>query len=63
VHLVCDGYNSISIYLFDRSEVTLEDVDEESTIRIYKYGKDAKVNIGKFCLSQKIRVFDKQLKL
>jgi hypothetical protein len=63
VHLVCGGYNSISIYLFDRSEVTLEDVDEESTIRIYKYGKDAKVNIGKFCLSQKISVFDKQLKL
>ena len=63
VHLVCDGYNSVSIYLFDKSEVTIEDVDVESTITIYKYSKDAKVYIGKYCLSEKVRTFDKQLKL
>lgn len=63
LHLVCEGYNSVSIYLFDKSEVTIDDVDEESAITIYRYCKDAKVDIGKFCLSQKIRVFDKQLKL
>lgn len=63
VHLVCEGYNSIVVYLFDRSEITLEDVDENSTVTIYRYSDEAKVEIGRFCLSSKVRVFDKQLKL
>lgn len=63
INLVCDGYNSVRVYLFDSSTITLEDVDEDSNVTIYKYSDDAKVNIGQFCLSTKVREFRKQLKL
>lgn len=63
VHLVGEGFNSVRIYLFDESEVTLEDLDENSSVLIYKYSDDAKVEIGKFCLTTKVKCFDKQLKL
>ena len=63
INLVCDGYNSVRVYLFDESTVTLEDVDEDSNVIIYRYSDDAKVNIGQFCLSTKVREFRKQLKL
>lgn len=62
VHLVGDGYNSIRIYLFDESSVVLEDFDENSSVLIYKYSKDARVEIGKYCLG-KVKVFDKELKI
>lgn len=62
VHLVGDGYNSIRIYLFDESFVNLDDFDEESSILVYKYSKDARVEIGKYCLG-KVKVFDKELKI
>lgn len=63
LHLVGEGFNSIKIYLFDESEVTLEDIDTDSDILIYKYGKDAKVEIGKYCLTKSVKCFDKELKL
>lgn len=63
INLVCDGYNSVRVYLFDSSTITLEDVDEDSNVTIYRYSDDAKVNIGQFCLSTKVREFRKQLKL
>lgn len=63
VHLVGEGFNSVKIYLFDESEVTLEDLDENSSVLIYKYSDDAKVEIGKYCLTTKVKCFDKQLKL
>lgn len=62
VHLVGDGYNSIRIYLFDESFINLDDFDEESSILVYKYSKDARVEIGKYCLG-KVKVFDKELKI
>ena len=63
INLVCDGYNSVRIYLFDESTVTLDDIDEDSNVIIHRYGDDAKVNVGQFCLSEKVREFRKQLKL
>ena len=63
VHVVCEGYNHVKIYLFDQSKVTLEDVDQESQVTIYRYSDKAKVEQGKFCLSYKIKTFDKELKL
>lgn len=63
VSLVCNGYNSVKIYLFDKSKVTLEDVDEDSHVIIYNYSDSAKVKKGKYCLSRKIKEFHKQLKL
>lgn len=62
VHLVGDGYNSINIKLFDKSKVTIEDLDEDSEVFVYKYSKNAKVELGKYCLG-KVKVFDKELRL
>jgi hypothetical protein len=62
VHLVGDGYNSINIKLFDKSKVTIEDLDENSEVVVYKYSDDAQVELGKYCLG-KVKVFDKELRL
>lgn len=62
VHLIGEGFNSINVKLFDKSVLTIEDLDEESEVVVYKYSTDAKVKIGKYCLG-KVKVFDKQLKL
>lgn len=63
VHIVCGGYNSVVIMLFDESRVTLEDVDEDSSVTIYRYSKDAKVEYGDYCMSKKIKEFEKELKI
>ena len=62
VHLVCEGFNSVNIKLFDKSIVTIEDLDEISEVFVYKYSKNAKVELGKYCLG-KVKVFDKELRL
>lgn len=63
LHINCDGFNSVIIMLFDNSEITIEDADETCHITIYKYSDDCKVNLGKFCLTQKIKQHRKQLRL
>ena len=62
VHLVCDGYNSVNVKLFDNSVLTIEDLDENSNVVVYKYGGDAKVELGKYCLGS-VKVFPKELRL
>ena len=62
VHLVCEGYNSVNVKLFDGSVLTIEDLDENSNVVVYKYGGDAKVELGKYCLGS-VSVFDKELRL
>lgn len=62
VCLSLDGFNSPAIYLFDNSKVTIDDADDESDVIIYKYSKDANVEIGKYCLAN-VKVFNKELKL
>lgn len=63
VHLVCDGFNSVKVYLFDKSTITIEDADENCTITVYQYSDDSTVEIGKYCLTEKVNIFKKQLKL
>lgn len=63
VHIVCAGYNSVVIMLFDSSTVWLDDIDEDSSVTIYKYSDDAKVEIGRYCLSTKVKCFRKELRL
>lgn len=63
VRLVLDGFNSPKIYLFDESILTIDDADETCSATIYKYGKDCKVNYGRFCLSKRIKEHDKELRL
>lgn len=62
VHLVCDGYNTVNVKLFDKSKITIEDLDEKSSVVVYKYSDDAMVELGKFCLG-KVNVFNKELRL
>lgn len=62
VHIVGEGFNSINIKLFDESKVTIQDIDENSNIVIYKYSDKAKVETGKYCLIEP-RIFNKKLRL
>lgn len=63
IRLVMDGFNSPRIYLFDESTITIEDADETCSATIYKYSDKCKVNYGKYCLSKRIKEFNKELKL
>lgn len=60
--IVSGGYNTIRVYLFDESEVTLSDIDENSEIVIYRYSDNCKVILGKYCMG-KIKEHDKKLRL
>lgn len=62
IHLICDGYNTVNVKLFDDSKVILDDVDEDSDVLVYKYSDKASVELGKFCL-KKPKVFPKELRL
>lgn len=63
LHLVCDGYNSPKIYLFDDSKLVIDDADDTSSIIVYKYSDKAGVDIGKYCTTQNLKVFQKELRL
>lgn len=63
IRLVMDGFNSPRIYLFDESTITIEDADETCSATIYKYSDKCKVNYGKYCLSKRIKQFNKELRL
>lgn len=62
VNLVCEGYNSVRVYLLDNSKLVIDDIDEESTVTVYKYSDKCEVEQGKFCFG-KVKQFDKQLRL
>lgn len=62
VRLICNGYNTVNVKLFDDSKIVLDDVDDNSNITIYKYSDESSVEIGKFCLKEP-KVFRKQLRL
>lgn len=63
LHISLYGYNSLVIYLFDESVVTIEDADETSSVYIYRYSQKADVIQGKYCICNKFRIFDKTLRL
>lgn len=63
VYIDCGGYNNVIVMLFDDSVVHLEDVDEDSHVTIYRYSEEAFVERGKYCISENVKVFDKELKL
>lgn len=62
VNISMDGYSSIVIYLFDDSNVTIVDADDSCNVTIFKYSKNAGVEVGKYCLAQ-IKEFDKELRI
>lgn len=63
VKLTLNGYNSVSVYLFDESSVTIEDADETCNMVVYKYSRSAAVEKGAYCTSDNIRIFEKELRL
>lgn len=63
VHLTLEGYNTVLIYLFDESEVIIEDADETCEVIVYRYSDNSKVERGTFCISPKVKIFNKLLKL
>lgn len=62
VHFSLDGYNSIRIYLFDDSKVTIDDADETCDVIVYKYNNKSDVELGKYCFG-KVKIFNKTLRL
>lgn len=62
VHLVCNGFNSIRIYLFDSSEVEIEDLPEDSNVVVYKYSSNCSVAKGKYAFGD-IKEHNKELRL
>lgn len=58
----CDGYNYIRVYLFDESELVIDDLDSESVVIVYKYSNKCKVTKGKYCIG-KVNEFEKTLRL
>ena len=62
VCIAADGYNYIRVYLFDESELVIDDLDDESTVIVYKYSDKCKVTKGKYCLG-KVNQFEKTLRL
>lgn len=62
VHFLLNGYNSIRIYLFDDSRVTIDDADETCDVVVYSYSNTAEVIVGKYCFG-KVKIFNKTLRL
>ena len=62
IHLVCEGFNTINVKVFDESEVTIEDCDHSCEVLVYKYSDNAKVVQGKYCLGH-VNEFNKELRL
>ena len=63
VHITLEGYNTIQIYLFDESEVIIDDADDTCEVVVYRYSDKSKVERGTFCISPKVKIFNKTLKL
>lgn len=63
VHLTLEGYNTVLVYLFDESEVIIDDADDTCEVVVYRYSDKSKVERGTFCISPKVKIFNKILKL
>jgi len=62
VGFTLNGFNSIRVYLFDESSITIDDAPEGCDVVVYKYSNRANVDAGKFCFAN-MKIFYKQLKL
>lgn len=63
LHITCNGYNSVRIYLFDNSRLVIDDADETCSFVIYKYSDESDVDAGRYCLTNNLKAFRKELKL
>lgn len=63
LHLSMNGYNNARVYLFDTSEVVVEEADKTCSATVYEYSDQCVTQLGKYCMSEKIKVHRKQLRL
>lgn len=63
VSLVCDGYNTIKVYMFDNCQLTIEDCDSDCEIIVLRYSDDCAIKKGRYCLSSKIYEHRKELRI
>lgn len=63
VHLTLEGYNTVQVYLFDESELIIDDADDTCEVVVYRYSDKSKVERGTYCISPKVKIFNKTLKL
>lgn len=62
ITLNMDGYNSITVMLFDESRVRIGECDTTCDITVFKYSDLAHVEIGKYCLGN-VKIHEKELRL
>ena len=62
MHIVANGYNTLKIYLFDESTVTIDDTDNDSKVTVFRYSDDARVEKGCYCFGT-VKDFRKELRL
>lgn len=60
--ITLDGFNSLTVYLFDESKVTIYDADDTCSVTVFKYSDKAVVETGTYCFA-KVNTFDKELRL
>jgi len=63
LRITCNGYNSVRIYLFDNSRLVIDDADETCSFVIYKYSDESDVDAGRYCLTNNVKAFRKELRL
>ena len=56
------GYNNITLMLFDESQVSIDECDDTNTVLVFNYSKDTLCTTDKYTLA-KVKMFDKELKL
>lgn len=62
INIIMQGYNSITIMLFDESKVTIDECDTTCDVNVYKYSNMAKVETHKYCLAN-VKIHEKTLKI
>ena len=63
LHLEMNGFNHATIYLFDTSSVVFDEADETCSATVYEYSDQCVTQLGTYCLSKKIKVHKKKLRL
>lgn len=63
VRVSLEGFNAVTIYLFDESRVTIERCDETSRVTILRYGSKCKADTDKSSFRGIIKTFQKELRL
>ena len=62
ITLHLQGYNSITLMMFDESQVTIAECDDTNDVTVFNYSSDSVLVTDKYALA-KVKTFQKTLKL